>query len=153
LTGVRCPPAVEAFWLVVGSIRIVPELEPWPSNVPYVLAELDPLEVWDPTADWGRIEDWVEEASTVHREIAGPIPVNIAADHLHKANISGGPPYALWLPDPGADPIVRDESHRLAFTDYLRHVFRNSGFALLSERPDEEAQRWVASLDYVYEPF
>jgi hypothetical protein len=153
LTGSPCPPSAVAFWRVVGGIRLVPELEPWPPNIPYALAELDPLEVADPASVWFAVDEWQEGSASAHPELAGPIELPIAADHLHKANISGGPPYALWLPDNGADPIVREEPHRLPFTDYLRHVFRNSGFALLSERPDEEAQRWVASLDYVYEPF
>ncbi|MFG2754095.1 hypothetical protein [Streptomyces xanthophaeus] len=78
-------------------------------------------------------------SADLHPEIAGPLELTIAADYLHKANISGGAPYSVWLPHAGADPLVREEEHVLSFTDYLRRAFAGKGFLRL-DRQDE----WVA---------
>jgi hypothetical protein len=85
--------------------------------------------------------------------------VIISADYLHKANISGGAPYCVWLPCTGADPVVRKEAHALSFTDYLRLAFAGKGFpraAGQQERVNHSGGRdqaaaasgWLASVEY-----
>lgn len=40
---------------------------------------------------------------------------------LQKADVSGGPPYGIWLPTGAADaPWVEDDLHTGAFITYLR---------------------------------
>ena len=101
LAGVPVPPALAAFWRIVGQVDLVPrELwdAPFPDGVPEQLAIADPLEIIDPTTAWFSVEEWQEQSAGLHPEIAGPLELDIAADYLHKANISGGSPYSVWLP-------------------------------------------------------
>ncbi|MCZ4103857.1 hypothetical protein, partial [Streptomyces sp. H39-C1] len=107
--------------------------------VPEQLAVADPLEILDLTTAWFSVEEWQDESADLRPEIAGPLELTVAADYLHKANISGGAPYSVWLPHAGADPLVREEEHVLSFTDYLRRAFASKGFLRL-DRQDE----WVA---------
>jgi hypothetical protein len=61
----------------------------------------DPLEVIDLSDAWFGVEEWQNESAGLHPEIAGPLELAISADYLHKANISGGAPYCIWLPCTG----------------------------------------------------
>jgi hypothetical protein len=131
ITAAPVPPALAAYWRVVGRVDLVPrELwdAPFPVGVPEVLAAADPLEILDPTEAWFSVEEWQDRSAGLHPEIAGPLQLDISADYLHKANISGGAPYSVWLPCTGADPLVREEEHHLSFTDYLRRAFASKGF-------------------------
>lgn len=51
----------------------------------------------------------------------------VAPDRLHKANISGGPPYGFRVPDGCAEGIFVAEV-AIPFVDYLNQVFRSGGF-------------------------
>ncbi|MBU2664963.1 hypothetical protein KOI35_15780 [Actinoplanes bogorensis] len=142
VTGSAVPPALAAYWRLVGTIDLVPRDTwdaPFPPGVPEQLTVADPLEIIDLSESWFSVEEWQEESADHHPELAGPLEVTFAADYLHKANISGGAPYSVWLPYAGADPLVRDEDHGLTFTDYLRHAFAGKGFLRL-DRQDE----WLA---------
>ncbi|QNA70585.1 hypothetical protein C8250_000130 [Streptomyces sp. So13.3] len=142
ITGSPAPPALAAYWRIVGTIDLVPRDTwdvPFPSGVPEQLAVADPLEILDLTTAWFSVEEWQDESADLRPEIAGPLELTVAADYLHKANISGGAPYSVWLPHAGADPLVREEEHVLSFTDYLRRAFASKGFLRL-DRQDE----WVA---------
>ena len=142
LTGAPLPVALTAFWRVVGSVRLVPDdVDAVPDN----LAILDPLEIVDPDTAWWSVEEWQEDTDGLHPEIAGPLGLALSADHLHKADISGGPPYSVRLPDPGPDPLFREDTRRLPFTDYLRHALAGYGFAR-AEHADPEARRWLDAL-------
>jgi hypothetical protein len=163
LTGSAVPPALSAYWRIVGTIDLVPRgtwEAPFPAGVPEQLAVADPLEVIDLSTAWFSVEEWQEESTERHPEIAGPLEITIAADYLHKANISGGAPYSVWLPHNGADPLVRDEVHDLTFTDYLRRAFAGKGFLGL-DRQDEwvgrdqlaELTGWLESVEYEYLDF
>lgn len=161
LAGTAVPPALAAFWRVVGQINIVPrELweAPFPDGVPESLAVADPLEIIDPSGAWSVTEEWKRKAARLHPGLAGPLKVIIAADYLHKANISGGGPYCVWLPCTGADPLIRDEEHELSFTDYLRLAFESKGFLRagweeaqqdgLARDQASDASRWLANVEY-----
>lgn len=54
--------------------------------------------------------------------------VDIAPDRLHKAGISGGPPYGMAVPNDGADGLLLWEPHQTTFTGYLRLAFGAGGF-------------------------
>jgi hypothetical protein len=167
VTGSAVPPALAAYWRIVGTIDLVPRGTwdaPFPPGVPEQLTVADPLEIIDLTTAWFSVEEWQEESAELHPEIAGPLELTIAADYLHKANISGGAPYSVWLPHAGADPLVRDEEHYLTFTDYLRRAFAGKGFLRL-DRQDEWVARgvirdrlaeltgWLASVEYEHTDF
>jgi len=157
LSGSPVPSALKAFWRTVGSINLVPANAELPPSLPPRLIILDPLEVESLSAVWSEVDEWRERASDVHPEIAGPIEVPIAPDHLHKADISGGAPYSIWVPSESVDPIVREEPHNHNCTDYLRLAFDRKGFLFNGEqpkRPEEgEALEWLRKLDFEPEPF
>ena len=167
LTGSAAPPALAAYWRIVGTIDLVPRdtwNAPFPTGAPEQLTLADPLEIGDLSNGWYSVDEWQEESGELHPEIAGPLEFDIAADYLHKANISGGAPYSVWLPHAGADPLVRDEEHYLTFTDYLRRAFAGKGFLRL-DRQDEWVARgvicdrlaelagWLASVEYEHADF
>jgi hypothetical protein len=54
--------------------------------------------------------------------------VLIAPDALHKADVGGGEPYGVAVPDFRADAKVLNEPRNLLFVDYLRLCFRWGGF-------------------------
>lgn len=166
-TGSAAPPTLAAYWRIVGTIDLVPR-GTWdalfPPDVPEQLTVADPLEVIDLTAAWFSVEEWQEQSAELHPEIVGPLKMMIAADYLHKANISGGAPYSVWLPYAGADPIIRYEEHHLTFTDYLRRAFTGNGFLRLDRREEwlargvtrdslAELDSWLESVEYEHTDF
>jgi hypothetical protein len=167
VTGSAVPPALAAYWRIAGTTDLVPRDTrdiPFPPGVPEQLTVADPLEIIDHTTARFSVQERQEESAGLHPEIAGPLELTIAADYLHKANISGGAPYSVWLPHAGADPLIRDAEHYLTFTDYLRRAFAGKGFLRL-DRQDEWAARgvicdrlaelagWLASVEYEHADF
>lgn len=67
---------------------------------------------------------WEEDQGTAWDR--GPFVIDIAPDYLHKANVSGGAPYAV-APSTGADGLVLFERHQTTFTNYLRIAFSWAG--------------------------
>ncbi|MEZ5231375.1 MAG: hypothetical protein R2749_01495 [Acidimicrobiales bacterium] len=60
-------------------------------------------------------------------EQVGPFVLPVAPDRLHKANVSGGTPYGLVLPDGCAEGLFVAET-TIPMVSYLNWVFRNGGF-------------------------
>jgi hypothetical protein len=145
------PPSLLAFWQEVGAVDLVwdynndeepPELLPG-----FQLDALDPLFVDRPSAFSCECEDWEHEVATTHPELLEPFSLPLAPDDLHKANISGGAPYGIDLPFPGADPIFENERHGLPFVDYLRLCLRWAGFpGLETHASDARVSDLVARL-------
>lgn len=157
-TGEPLPVSLDAFWETVGGIDFVwnydGDATPPGLGVDLDMTEMDPLAVHPPaTADW-QLEEWEDGRSGVHPELLGPHHLSLAPDHLHKANISGGPPYGVELPFRGADPIFVNEAHGLPFVDYLRLCFRWGGFPRLERHADRaDVRACVARLCDGIEPF
>ncbi len=55
----------------------------------------------------------------------GPFTIDLGPDWLHKANVSGGPPYGMEVPNFGVDGLLLWEPHQTIFVNYLRS--RSSG--------------------------
>ena len=158
ITGAPLPLSLRAFWEVVGGINFVWNYdsdEDCPDfGLELPLDELDPLCVDPPEAATGQFDEWEDQRAGVDPELWDPIELSLAPDSLHKANISGGPPYGIELPFLGVDPIFANEDHRLPFVDYLRMCFRWAGFPGLAEhagRPD--VMRFVETMRKDIEPF
>jgi hypothetical protein len=66
--------------------------------------------------------------------------VMLAPDDLHKANTSGGDPYAIGVPDENADAVLLNERHDLLFVEYLRLCFRYGGFPGYEGQDDVPAE-------------
>jgi hypothetical protein len=74
------------------------------------------------------IDDCRERLEDPNWDRARPLDLPLAPDILHKANVSGGPPYGVYVPDPSADALFRHEWHETTFVNYLRISLRWGGF-------------------------
>jgi hypothetical protein len=93
----------------------------------WAFAYPDPLVVEAPSEYIrSEYEAWVTDRGTEwDRGTAFEIP--LAPDYLHKANVSGGMPYGLAIPNPGADGLLLWEPHQTTFVNYLRIAFSMGG--------------------------
>jgi hypothetical protein len=66
--------------------------------------------------------DWQHDEGLITPE--RPFQVPFAPDYLHKADISGGLPYGIAVPNAGVDGLVLGDIHQTTFTNYLRIAFR-----------------------------
>jgi len=76
--------------------------------------------------EWSAWHDWSAEDPN-----AGPFTLPLAPDRLHKANVSGGEPYGIVVPDTSVDGQFVGETTE-PFVSYLNEVFRNGGFPRLT---------------------
>ncbi len=106
----------------VGRLNLMGSHPEWECDYP------DPLVV-DAPPDYidGEIDAWEEDRGT-EWDSGAPFSIDFSPDHLHKANISGGAPYALVLPNEAADGLVHWERHNTTFVNYLRIAFASGGF-------------------------
>lgn len=127
-------------WIrLVGDVWLVGTHPQWPTS-----SEADPLvlqveglhypessardffkEAWD---------SWREDEDDPNRE---PFILELAPDRYHKANVSGGAPYGIQLPDACADGLFRAQAS-MPFVDYLNCVFRRAGFPHVTGSSAEE---------------
>jgi hypothetical protein len=126
---------------LVGDVWLVGTHPRWPES-----ASADPLVIEAEGARYPgeSFEDHFEDPLLAHREMsssgvddADPFVLALAPDHLHKDNVSGGPPYGILLPDGCADGLFVTET-TMPFVSYLNWVFHNGGFP----RPTESPQQW-----------
>ena len=114
------PLSLRVFYEVVGEVNLIgshPTLAPATGPV-----APDPLVVY--ALDEGAVEYDEDDEDEEGR----PSAITIAPDDLHKANISGGAPYEMAIPDTRADGELVNERHQLFFVDYLRLCFELGGF-------------------------
>ncbi|MFB9954813.1 hypothetical protein [Cellulomonas denverensis] len=120
-------PMVVSSWVrIVGDVWLVGTHPAWDTS-----AAADPLvvEVAGTRYAGHDIRPYLQDELESWRETAEgrPFQLPVAPDHLHKNNISGGPPYGIELPDACADAhIVTDTG--MPFVSYLRSVFEHGGF-------------------------
>ena len=50
-------------------------------------------------------DEWIDEKARYEPDLLHPFRIDLAPDDFHKANISGGAPYCIEVPFPGADPL------------------------------------------------
>jgi hypothetical protein len=115
------PPSLRAFWEVVGGVDFVRNYErgdPPSLGVDLEMDQLGPLYVDPPAAVGYLFDEWADQHDGVDPELMDPFDLHLALDCLHKANISGGPPYGIELPFLGADPIWANEEHVLPFVAF-----------------------------------
>ncbi len=100
---------------------------------------------------WSEYDAWEEDRGTEWNQ--GPFTVDVAPDSLHKANISGGPPYGVRVPNLGVDGLLLWEPHQTTFVNYLRIAFHWGGCPGWSRgeldgwaRPTEPVPRSLAEL-------
>lgn len=128
------PLSLRAFYEIVGEVDLIGRHET-------ISPEADPLVVFP-----------LEAMLQCGDEITEEGRITIAPDHYHKANISGGAPYEIALPDARADADLLNERHNLLFVDYLRLVFHHGGFPGYAGM-DRDVPQEIAILAQNLEPF
>jgi hypothetical protein len=129
------PMALRAWYEIVGGVNLMGvhpgirffEDEPLPD--PLVV---DPINAYH----FDMLDEWENDHTAFSDD--GTFPLEIAPDEFHKANISGGAPYSIALPNASIDAPLLDEWHATTFVDYLRICFRWGGFPGLARIPDNE---------------
>jgi hypothetical protein len=118
LVGGPIPLSLRAFFEVVGEVNFNgdhPALAPKRSDL-----APDPLMMCS-------VEDAVAMVDSYERDDDEPAVIEFAPDALHKANISGGGPYSITVPQAAADAHVDDEPNDVAFVKYLRTAILSWG--------------------------
>jgi hypothetical protein len=115
------PLSIRAWFEVVGQVNLMGRHPSWTFDLTDAL-------VIEGTVDFFLQEQaqWQEERGTEWDR--GAFTIDLAPDHLHKADISGGAPYAMAVPDGAADAILLHERHATTFVNYLRIAFEWGGF-------------------------
>jgi hypothetical protein len=138
------PLSLRAWWDVVGAVNFTGDhdLLSWSAGLPNLaLGTLltDPLVIYPPEVTLAEIEmfEGGEEAE--------PACI-LAPDRYHKHGYSGGDSYAIALPCPAADGMVRDEPNNLHLVDYLRLCFRYGGFPGFQDEESKIPGREMAVL-------
>ena len=80
----------------------------------------DPLMVYS-------AEEALDMVSAMDGDDDDPMRIEFAPDALHKANISGGGPYFIQVPQSLADARVEDAPHNVTFVEYLRFAILEWG--------------------------
>lgn len=132
--GLHLPIAFQAWIEEVGSVNLIGQDPTWPSvsvieinDHDRVLA--DPLQVhYDLEFFESELEQWRFECDEDGAQNVGPFVISFSADHLHKADISGGLPYAVDASRPFVDPVVLYERHCLRFLPYVLTSLTYGGF-------------------------
>lgn len=132
--GLHLPIAFQAWIEEVGSVNLIGQDPSWPSVSTIdtnasdgVLA--DPLQVeYDLDYFASELEEWKLNSDEYGSENVGPFVISFSADDLHKADISGGPPYGLPASCPVVDPVVLYERHSLRFLPYVLTSLSYGGF-------------------------
>lgn len=108
------PLSVCAWFEIVGSVNFIadPESE-WTENYP------DPIYV----SDFDYLFDYDEENWSRYA-----YKLSISPDDFHKADVSGGAPYEISLPNLAVDALLENEKRNTTFVDYIRIVFTSDGF-------------------------
>jgi hypothetical protein len=122
------PLSLRCWYEEVGLVNLMGRHPEWD------YAYADPLVIEAPIDDVSEYQQW--EADRGSEWDTRPLfRVDVAPDYLHKANVSGGGPYALEVPCEAVDGLVLEEFHLTTFVNYLRICFRWGGFPGW-ERPD-----------------
>jgi hypothetical protein len=119
------PLAFRVFWELVGAVDLSGEHPDWPHEV------LDPL-MFEASADhYLAMHADVRDEGRLAED--GQLELDFAPDDLHKADVSGGPPYAVRAPDASVDGFVLWEVRQTTFVNYLRAVMRTAGMGGMGE--------------------
>ncbi|MDS4028673.1 MAG: hypothetical protein RKO66_01165 [Candidatus Contendobacter sp.] len=130
--GVYIPVVLEAWLMEVGSVNLIGSHPDW-SRPGYIFEDggmVDPLrtdafvcEVNSSYVDY-LYDEW-ESLDDIKKP---PFRIDISPDYLHKANISGGPPYQIDTRRSAVDALVLNERHCTSFVGLLRLALRWNGF-------------------------
>lgn len=112
--------SLRAWYEHVGRLSLIGRHPAW--NYDYS----DPLVV-DAPVDYVLSEfgNWQTDRGTQYDQ--GEFTIDLSPDYLHKANVSGGAPYSMAVPNPAVDGLLLWERHQTTFVNYLRTCFAWAG--------------------------
>jgi hypothetical protein len=114
------PLSLRMFWEIVGDVDFTGYHPSWPLySDPLIVFPIESIK-----ADYHKWRYQTEEGDIV----AGLFGVPISPDYYHKANISGGEPYRIRVPNYMINGILENERNNTTFVNYLRICFRYGGF-------------------------
>ena len=130
--GGPVPASLRAFWTIVGEVQWKhaedQEVEDPPWDRDLKVAEADPLYVLSAANSRFSVEEWQDRLQEHHAEVVGPLELDLAPDYLHKANISGGAPYAI-TPCPTPPPTRSSRTRSTSFLSSTTFAFASNGEA------------------------
>lgn len=117
----RMPLALRAWYEHVGQVDLTGAHPDWDFAYPDAFVVAAPLDyLASEFAEW--------EADRGTEWDRGDFTLDLAPDSLHKADVSGGPPYGIAVPNDGIDGLFLNERHQTTFVNYLRIAFAWGGF-------------------------
>ena len=130
------PLSLKYFYKIVGGVNFVWDYE---TNENFMWAMADPIQVASLDALVNEVadDDWKENMQDYLSDNENEnVVLELAADDLHKDNVSGGPPYSLEITKkPSIDSNFLNEPNETTFINYLRICFEYCGFPGIT-RPD-----------------
>lgn len=124
----RLPLSVRCWYEQVGMVDLSGSQPEWRFDY------MDPL-IFEAPVEWV-VSDHAERHGDEWTR-GEPFTLDFSPDYLHKANVSGGAPYGLELPNEAVDGLVLHERHQTTFNNYLRICFRWAGLpGWTREAPD-----------------
>lgn len=130
----QVPYSLKMFYKIVGACNFGWDYEKvpkkyWECADPIQICSLDDLvsEVSD--------DDWKDYLIETLEEDPSQFPcLELAADYLHKDNISGGLPYSIQITkEISVDGLFLNEPNETTFINYLRICMENCGFARITK--------------------
>jgi hypothetical protein len=129
----QLPYSLKVFYKIVGACNFGWDYEKqpkmfWECADPIQIAGLDDVVSEISTDDWKEyLREGLQEGDYKFPHI------QLAADYLHKDNISGGLPYSIQLTkEPCIDSLFLNESNETTFINYLRICMENCGFSRIA---------------------
>lgn len=117
------PLSLKAWYEMVGTVSFLGRHPKWDTGIYY-----DPLFVSPIETALMEYDEWRILLEKYGEEKIGPYCISIAPDYYHKANISGGEPYKMAIPNAAIDAKLLNERHDTTFVEYLRICFTWGGF-------------------------
>jgi len=134
--GIYVPLSVQAWLIEVGSVNLMGSHPEWPRPA-YLFEAATSEGVWytDPLVIdlsregiLGMYHEWKYRRQEDGEYDAGPFRLEFAPDNIHKANVSGGPPYEVDAFEPSVDAVVLNERMGHTFVAHVRHALAWGGF-------------------------
>lgn len=152
--GIHVPMSMQGWLLEVGGVNLMGSHPEWPHPA-YLFTQAETSEgVWytDPlVVELSRESilemhaDWLYRRKEDGDYGAGPFRLEFAPDSLHKANVSGGPPYEVDAFEPLVDSLVHNDPRGQTFVAHVRDALAWGGFPGFRYIPDApEAAKRIA---------
>ncbi len=134
--GIHLPVFLQAWIVEVGSVNLMGSHPAWPKSA-YSGIGTNGNDVWYTDALVlevglehlrGEFEDWRLNAKEYGATEVGPFHWGLAPDYIHKANISGGLPYAIDMATPAVDTLLLNSPDCTSLFNHVSNAIWWGGF-------------------------